>query len=328
MTDPTITESFSPEFPELLIDLVLPRQDTEDSTQDAISRPEAGWPVIVWLHGGGWRMQDRLARPDFDRFYAPRGFAMASIDYRLAPTWNHPAQVNDLRQAVRWLKVNADRLGLDADRIGLWGSSAGGHIAAVAALSSHVDLLPGECVPEEFADVSTSVTCVAEGYGPAMIADLLPGLDRPADMPHTPEEDLMGGPASSPEDHAGLLERARLASPPLLDCPAPPPFFVLHGTGDTFIPVSDAEALHNHLVDLGGESLLYVIEGFGHGFLNPGDVMELGPGVVLDNGRLEREPEAPFTSDDKGSFDPAGRPASFDLIGDFFAAHLQTTESN
>lgn len=179
-------------FPELLIDLVLPRQGTqdgtEDSTQEATSRPEADWPVIAWLHGGGWRMHDRLA-----------------------PTWNHPAQVNDLRQAVRWLKVNvdrlgldADRLGLDADRIGLWGYSVGGRIAAVAALSSHVDLLPGESIPEEFSHMSTAVTCVVEGYGP-----------------------------------------------PLLNCPAPPPFFVLHGTGGTSIPVSDAETPHNHLVDLG-----------------------------------------------------------------------------
>ncbi len=316
----TITESFSPMFPGLLIDLVIPG----DGMADDAFRPEAGWPVIVWLHGGGWRLQDRLARPDFDRFYTPRGFAMASIDYRLAPAWNHPAQVNDLRQAVRWLRTNADRFGLDADHIGLWGSSAGGHIAAVAALSGHVDLLPGESVSGGFAEVSTAVSCVVEGYGPALIADLLPGTDRPADMPTTPEEDLMGGPASTPGQHAGLLARARLASPPLLDCPAPPPFFILHGSGDTFIPVSDAEALHSHLIDLGGESLLYVIEDFGHGFLNPGDVMELGPGVVLDNGRLEREPCVAFTSDDRGSFDPAGRPASFDLIGDFFAAHLQT----
>lgn len=317
----TVTEAFSPEFPDLLLDLVLPAGDTAAGADAA--RPATGRPVIVWLHGGGWRLQDRTARQDFARFYAPRGFAMVSVDYRLAPRWRHPAQVCDLRQALRWLRVNADRFGLDADRIGLWGSSAGGHIAAVTALSSHLDLLPGESVPAGYEGQSTAVTCVVEGYGPALIADLLPGTDRPADLPHTPEEDLMGGPASSPEEHADLLARARLASPPLLDCPAPPPFHILHGTADPFVPASQSVALHEHLVDLGGESLLHVIEGFGHGFLNPGDVMELGPGVRLDNGRLEREPDAPFTVDVRGRFDPGDRHPDLDLIGDFFAFHLQ-----
>lgn len=71
------TASFSPEFPDLLIDLVYPNGGED---QEAPSRPVAGWPVIVWLHGGGWRLQDRLARPNFHRFYAPLGFVMASID--------------------------------------------------------------------------------------------------------------------------------------------------------------------------------------------------------------------------------------------------------
>jgi acetyl esterase/lipase len=317
MTGRTLTESFSPDIPELLIDLELP-EDQE--------RPEAGWPVIVWLHGGGWRLQDRTARPEFHRYFTPRGFVMASIDYRLAPENVHPAQVADLRQALRWLRVNAERLGINPDRIGLWGSSAGGHIAAFAALSSHVDALPQERVPAEYSGVSAAVNSVVEGYGPALIADLLPGTDRPTEMPHTPEEDLVGGPVSAPEEYDELLARARLASPALIDSPSPPPFFILHGTGDTMVPASQSEALHQHVTDLGGDSLLYLIEGFGHGFLNPGDVMELGPGVRLDNGRLEREPDTPFTASESAgedNFNPRGRPASIDLIGDFFEHHLQ-----
>lgn len=136
---------------------------------------------------------------------------------------------------------------------------------------------------------------MAEGYGPALIPDLLPGADRPADKSNSPEEDLLGGPASTDEERDVLLERARGASPAFTDRPAPPPFLLLHGTGDIMVPPSQSEALHHHLESLGWESLLYFIDGFGHGFLNPGDVQELGPGVRLDNGRLEREPDRDFT---------------------------------
>jgi acetyl esterase/lipase len=115
---------------------------------------------------------------------------------------------------------------------------------------------------------------------------------------------------------------AQAASPALLPVHDAPPFLILHGTGDTLVPAGQSRALHDHLVAGGGESLLYLIEGFGHGFLNPGTVQELGPGIRLDNGRLEAEPTAPAVIDDRGSFDPRGRAASLDLIADFFAAHL------
>lgn len=309
------TDSFSPAQPDLLIDLVVP-----DAAPVGSGR---GWPVIVWLHGGGWRLQDRSARPDFAKHFARRGFAMASIDYRLAPSARHPAQVCDLRQALRWLRVHAEELRIDPERIGLWGSSAGAHIAAVTALSSHVDVLPGESTTENYADVETRVSCVVGGYPPSAIEALLsPWQDADPSRP-TPEEDLLGGPATSAAEHDELVRRAREASPAHLASPAPPPFLLLHGTADAAVPPSQSEALHTHLVALGGQSLLYLIEDFSHGFLNPGDVMELGPGVRLDNGRLEAEPNAPFTAYDRGSFDPQGRPASFDLICEFFAFHLE-----
>lgn len=301
----TITESFSPGHPELQYDLVLPDGRA----------PAEGWPVIVWLHGGGWRLQDRHARPDFDRHFAARGFAMVSVDYRLAPQYPHPAQVVDLRLALRHLRAHAGELGIDPQRIGLWGSSAGGHVAAFTALSSGQDALPGETVAPEYRDQSTAVQCVVEGYGPALIGGLLPDRDD-GGMPATPEEDLLGGPA------AVTAAAAQAASPALLPVHDAPPFLILHGTGDRLVPAAQSRALHDHLVAGGGESLLYLIEGFGHGFLNPGTVQELGPGVRLDNGRLEAEPTAPAVVDDRGTFDPRGRAASFDLIADFFAAHL------
>jgi acetyl esterase/lipase len=304
----TVTESFSPDFPELLIDI-------EQPGPEAPPAPATGRPVIVWLHGGGWRLQDRTARPDFLRHFAARGFTMASIDYRLAPQYRHPAQVEDLRQALRWLRANSRRLGIDPARIGLWGSSAGGHVAAYTALTSGVQRLVQdghmESVPEAYAGFGTQVSCVVEGYGPAAI-------DR-----------LLGGPAASAVEQEALLGRARAASPAELQLsrtvPAgPPPFFILHGVGDTMVPPTQSQALHECLTAAGGQSLLYLVDGFGHGFRNPGEVQELGPGIRLDNGRLEAEPNRPYTVQTSATnqFDTAGQAASFNLIGDYFAFHL------
>lgn len=310
----THTASFDPRRPGLLLDLELPSGRP----------PQSGWPLIIWVHGGGWRLQDRLARPDFSRHFTSSGFAMASIDYRLAPEHPHPAQVLDLRQAIRWLRRNAVEFALDGDSIGLWGSSAGSHIAAFTALSAQTPRLPSEDVHPDFDHLPTQVRCVVDGYGPANIAELLRGFPTtPAEhRAATPEEDLLGGLPSTAADYEGLRESAREASPALLTIIDPPPFFILHGTADTAVPADQSRELHERLSAAGGESLLYLIEGFGHGFFNPGEVLELGPGIRLDNGRLETEPKAPFTADDRGGFDPGGRPASFDLVRDFFIHHL------
>src|SRR4051812_17355806 len=124
----------------LLLDLHLP------------ARPVAPPPVVVWLHGGGWRKGDRSFAPDLDRYFAARGYAMANVEYRLSGDAIFPAQLDDVRAAVRWLRESAGEFGLDARAIGLWGSSAGGHLAALAATTATADL--------------DRVQAVVDGYGP------------------------------------------------------------------------------------------------------------------------------------------------------------------
>src|SRR4051795_11319238 len=96
----------------LLLDLHLP------------ARPVLAPPVVVWLHGGGWRKGDRSFAPDLDRYFARRGYAMANVEYRLSGQALFPAQLEDVRDAIRWLRENAERLGLDGSALALWGSSA------------------------------------------------------------------------------------------------------------------------------------------------------------------------------------------------------------
>ena len=95
--------------PDLLLDLVRPAE------------AEHPLPAIVWVHGGGWRLQDRTACPDLVQHFAGHGYVMVSIDYRLAPETCHPGQLFDVRRAVRWLRANAADHGIDPDRIGVWG---------------------------------------------------------------------------------------------------------------------------------------------------------------------------------------------------------------
>ena len=135
---------------ELKLDLYLPASP--------IRRPA---PVIVFLHGGGWSGGTRTTGPDFSRYFARDGFAMASIEYRLTPSITFPANVEDVRTAVRWLKANAAAHALDPDRICLWGTSAGGHLAAVAALAPR-----GMFEGPDNLNYTSTVRCVLDAYGP------------------------------------------------------------------------------------------------------------------------------------------------------------------
>ena len=118
-------------------------------------------PVIVFLHGGGWSGGTRTTGPDFKRFFAQDGFAVASIEYRLTPSVTFPSNVEDVKTAIRWLRANHETYGLDPGRIGLWGTSAGGHLAAVAGLAPR-----GTFEGEDNLTQSSAVQCVLDAYGP------------------------------------------------------------------------------------------------------------------------------------------------------------------
>ena len=102
------------------------------------------FPVVIWLHGGGWRFGDRHLAPDLALFAQRSGLAVVSIDYRLSDEVKFPAPVEDVKTAVRWVRSVASSFGFDERNIGLWGSSAGAHLAACAALSSENEFLSEE----------------------------------------------------------------------------------------------------------------------------------------------------------------------------------------
>ena len=127
----------------------------------------AGCRSIVFLHGGGWSGGTRTTGPDFRRFFAQDGFAMASIEYRLTPAVTFPANAEDVKTAVRWLRANAGAHGLDPARICLWGTSAGGHLAAVAGLAPR-----GTFEGADNLNQSSAVQCVLDAYGPTLFTPM------------------------------------------------------------------------------------------------------------------------------------------------------------
>lgn len=276
-------------------------------------------PVIVWLHGGGWRLGDRCLGPDLRQFFAARGFAMASIDYRLSGEAVFPAQLHDVRAAVRWLRAHAEEYGLDGRRIGLWGSSAGGHLAALAALTGSGPLA-GE-TPEHL-DLASDVQAVVDGYGPVDFLQI--------DAHRAPARSLSGDPelarlpvlkpSADPESFESLLigapietrpDLVRAASPLSYVRPDAPPFLILHGLADAAVPPHQSELLYTALAAHGNDVTLCLVEGEGHSFLNRND-FDQTPRVVTVRHRAGGRPETVAH----------GPPLTFGAIEAFFRRHL------
>jgi acetyl esterase/lipase len=240
-------------------------------------------PVILWLHPGGWIAGNRHRAPDLTRFFAQRGFAMATIDYRLSREAIFPAALDDVIAAIAWLRAISKTYGLDSQRIGLWGASAGAHLAALAALSAH----------------ETNIKAVAAAYPPI---DFL-------QMPRSPqnyESRFLGAPVET------VPHLVRQANPATWAHPGAPPFLLLHGLADTEVPCNQSELLYEALRAQGADVTLSLVEGLPHSFLDNND-FDQGPPRrhtlrIAKPGEPEHKTEAP--------------PLTFGTIETFFRRHL------
>lgn len=301
-------------------DIVFARRETGDLSLN-LYRPmtDRPVPIILWLHGGGWFTGDRTLAPDLVHHVEATGCAVASIEYRLSGQALFPAQLHDVRTAIQFLRARAEQFGMNPTKVGVWGSSAGGHLAALAGLTGHLDHLPGE---EETGDAS--VQAVAESYGPA---DLIATADTTSTPPlsgsdaSTPEARLIGGhPAEHPE-------AARYASPLTWVTAGAPPFQISHGTGDDLVPSRHSERLHEALTTSGVDSELYLLEGYKHGFLNPPGRLDVDLTSVMDDGRLAAEVAAPARYRSSDCSDAPNAPDEHTTFGfadieAFFRRHL------
>ncbi|KUO10440.1 alpha/beta hydrolase [Streptomyces sp. DSM 15324] len=209
-------------------------------------------PLIVFVHGGGWlRGSRKMFAPTFSGWQptpferlAIQGFAVASVDYRLSGEALFPAPLEDLAAALDWLTERPELFGLDADRVVLWGESAGAHLAALLALRTDRPLRG-----------------VVDWYGPAdlpAMAGADPKHSLSSDPEDTREARLLGAPARK------VPELAREASPISHVHRDAPPFLIAHGTADSAVPFGQSEALAAALAAAGVQVRLDPVEGADH----------------------------------------------------------------
>ncbi len=216
-------------------------------------------PVIIYLHSGAWISGDRTGGPAIRQ--ASRGYAVASIEYRLAPQYVWPAQVEDAKAAVRWVRANAARFKLDPDRVGLFGTSAGGHIGAVLGTSGGEASLEGMQLGNP--QFSSRVKAVIDFYGPTDLLTLedqkLPCIPLDGNASYMPPSLLMGCPVQS------CKEKTATANPITYVTPDDPPFLIMHGMLDCLVPFQQSVLLHTALELKGIDTTLVLIPAGEHG---------------------------------------------------------------
>lgn len=227
---------------QLLLDLYLPS-----------SKPVG---VIVWVHGGAWRSGSRESVELAP--LAQRGWALASVDYRLSPVARFPAQVHDIKAAIRHLRARGSEYGLPTAPFVIAGSSAGAHLAALVGVSNGVAELEGEVGSER--GTSSDVQAIVSLYGASNLHSILEQSTPHGLSVRVPALQLLlgGQPKEQPEV-------ARLASPVAHVNGGDPPLLLLHGDADNQMPIEQSRELAAAYEQQQLRVQLVVIEGAGHG---------------------------------------------------------------
>ncbi len=207
-------------------------------------------PVIVWIHGGAWLGGSKEGCPAVP--FVAKGYAVASINYRLSQHAVFPAQIEDCKAAIRWLRANAEKYDLDPKRIGVWGASAGGHLVALLGTSGGERELEGN---GGNLDQSSRVQCVVDWFGPTDFTK----MGGSHDDANSPEARLIGGPIQKNK------ERAARANPITYVTKDSASFLIMHGEEDKVVPISQSELLDEALRKAGVECTFVRVPGSGHG---------------------------------------------------------------
>jgi acetyl esterase/lipase len=240
---------------ELRRGLEFARPDGEALTCDLfLPRAHAGAPRpgIVWIHGGGWRNKAGEGKVLWRHaaHLAALGFPGVNLTYRLAPGHPYPAQVEDVRAGVRWVRRHAAELGIDPQRLGAAGESAGGHLAALLATTD---------APQD--GVGTRVQALVGIYG---VYDFFLLKSEGSIEART---GLLGGDPVTAVEGSTLWRHAREASPLYLADARTPPTLLLHGTADVLVGIEQSVAFQHRLRELGIPADLIPGEGGGHGHI-------------------------------------------------------------
>jgi len=211
------------------------------------AKPSAPMPLVIWVHGGGWSKGSKANCPA--AWLAAKGYAVASLDFRLLPDHPWPAQIEDPIAALRWLRKESGKYGYDAERSAAMGGSSGGHVVALWGTLT----LP----PED------KVKAVVDWYGPTDLLTMPPNVlsekRTRAELAKANGALLLGGIVMDQPEKAKAVSALHQVTKDDV------PFLIMHGAADTSVPVDQSERLHAALKAAGVESTLKLLSGAGHG---------------------------------------------------------------
>ena len=251
--------------------------------------PAAPLPAVVWVHGGAWFLGDKWPCPALPLI--DHGFIVVSINYRLTSAGPFPAQIQDCKGAIRFLRAHAAEYHIDPARIGAWGESAGGHLAALLGTSGGSAELEGTVGGN--LDQSSRVQAVCDWFGPTDLTQFTAEATANGHPPGRFDAYIMraflGG------DPLRHLDLVRLANPvhflPAGRAAGVPPFLIMHGDRDRTVPLGQSQLLADALVHGGVPTTFRVVVGLGHGF--PLERADVGP-ITLEF--FERQLARPATT--------------------------------
>ena len=213
----------------LLLDLYLPPKSSTPA------------PLVVWIHGGAWRAGSKDSVPVAR--WLQQGFAIASVEYRLSPMAKFPAQIHDIKAAIRWLRGNAETYAIDSERFIIAGSSAGGHLAALVGVSNGLETLDGDL--GDFRSTSSDVQAIVSFFGASNLESILSQSTPHGLSVRVPALELLLG--GQPDQKQQL---AKLASPVTHVDTADPPLWLIHGDADPQMPIEQSRELQQRYADL------------------------------------------------------------------------------
>lgn len=237
-------------------DLVYGQGGGEELKLDLARPPshrKGPFPAVVCIHGGGWRLGQRQQLSKLTELLASRGFVAVTVSYRLAPKHRFPAQIEDCKAAVRWLRAHADKYRLKADRIGAVGFSAGGHLACLLGTTNGQAGFEGHGGHEK---QSSRIQAVVSFFGPTDLS----AKNWPKEVEGFFLVPFLGGTL---EEKADLY---RKCSPIHYVSKEAPPFLFFHGDKDQLVNIDQSQKLSQKLQDAGVAAQLVTLTGAGHGW--------------------------------------------------------------
>jgi len=214
-------------------------------------------PLVIFVHGGGWHSGSKDRCPA--QFLSEHGYAVAGINYRLSQEAPFPAQIEDCRAALKFLRAGAATYHIQPDHVGVWGGSAGGHLVALMGTAAGADFstMPARVADIGKVDSTLQVQCVVDNYGPSDFTQLMGGKAIKKDNSAI----KLLGPCASEDE---LMKKAQWASPITYVRSDNPPFLIQHGDADKTVPIEQSKELTEALQKAGVEATMVVMPGAGH----------------------------------------------------------------